>query len=591
MLPFLDLKGYARTDLPQDLLSAVVLAFLSIPQGIAYALVAGLPPAAGLYAGAIPAIIGGFMRSSRHVITGPSNAISLIVGSTVAAHAGADPSEVAIVLAIIVGVVQVAGGVLKLNSIVDYISGPVVLGYITGAATLIFVGQLPSATHTLAENGNIGHRIFSWMEGVHAAHMPSVVFTLGAVLVLLLLRKFAPKLPAALVLMLGGILVVYVFDLRSIGIELVADKSPIPPGLPPLTLPNLSLAPELVPAALACAVLSLVESTSVARSIALKSGQHIHTAAEFTGQGIANISAAFCGAYPTSGSLARSALNFQLGTPSRIGGALSGLVVLLVVAFMAKVVDLTPIAALSGLLFVLVFDLIDIRRIRKMIVATKSDAMAFFVTLLGTWFFSLDEAIYLGVFISLVMFLRRSRLLRVREMVSTEDIGFRDLPIATEPPERACPTIRMIHIEGPFFFAAAAELHTAMQEILLSKTLKVVVLRMRRVVGMDATAASALITMGESMRASGRHLILSGVNRPDQGILERLDALSVIDVQNIFPSSGDWLSAHTKALKRALELVDKEHGCDASCPIRERVRARMSSTPQPTLPATSKVPT
>lgn len=315
-LPFLDLRSYRFSSLRNDLLASVTVTFLDIPQGVAYAMIAGLPPAMGLYAAAIPAIVGALFRSSRHVVTGPTNALSVLVGSAVATQltpGGASPVEVALTLAFLVGMIQLLAGMLRLDAMADYISHPVMLGYITGAAVLVAIGQLANITGTKGGSGNLPTMVNSWLTHLPQTRLLTVAFAVATLLTVVTLRRIDRRIPASIIAMVLSIIVSEVFAGHARGLRLVADLAPIPAGLPPLTVPQLDYWTVLLPAAVASAVLSLVESSSVARTLAARSGQHLDMTAEFTGQGAANIAAAFFGGYPVSGSLGRSMLNYQAG--------------------------------------------------------------------------------------------------------------------------------------------------------------------------------------------------------------------------------------------------------------------------------------
>ena len=338
-----------------DLTAALTVTFLGIPQGLAYALIADLPPIVGLYAATLPATVGSLFRSSRHVISGPTNALSLLVGGvvgTLAATHGASPTEVAVALAFAVGIFQLAAGTLKLGSIVDYISLPVVLGYITGAGVLIGVGQLGNLTRTAAERGHILHRLGTWGAGLGEVHGPTLWTGLASLAVVLAARKIDRRLPGALLAIVVTTLASFFLDLSGLGVPIVADLSVVKAALPPLTIPDLSLLPALLPVAGAATVLSLVESTAVARAIAGSTGDRLDSSREFTGQGLANLSAAFVGGYPVSGSLSRSSLNWKAGAQTRWAGAFSGALVLLLLLVAGPAVNLVPLAGLAGLLFV-----------------------------------------------------------------------------------------------------------------------------------------------------------------------------------------------------------------------------------------------
>ena len=255
-LSFLDLRTYQLSSLHKDFQASATVTFLDIPQGVAYAMIAGLPPAMGLYAAAIPAIVGALFRSSRHVVTGTTNALSLLVGSAVAAETaryGAPPMVVGVTLAFFVGVMQILAGLLRLDALADYISQPVVRGYISGAAILIAAGQLRNVTGTHGASGNLSEILLAWTNDLTHTNPFAVALAFGTLIVVVAFRRLNNRIPGSIIAMIVSIAVSQVFHLHDHGLQLVADLTPIPAGLPPLTTPQLVLWPSLSAAALACA--------------------------------------------------------------------------------------------------------------------------------------------------------------------------------------------------------------------------------------------------------------------------------------------------------------------------------------------------
>jgi SulP family sulfate permease len=570
-LSFLDLRDYRLSSLRRDFLASLTVTFLDIPQCVAYAMIAGLPPEAGLYAAAVPAVVGALFRSSQQVVTGPTNALSLLVGSAVAAEVargGVSPVEVGITLAFMVGALQFLAGLLRLDTLADYISHPVVRGYLTGAAILIAVGQLPNITSTQGASGNLLHMLAAWVKDLSHLNPLAVTFALGTTGVVLGLRRLAPRLPGALIAMLMSIAVVSLFPLHEHGLRLVTDLTPIPAGLPPFTIPHFAHWTTLAPAAIACAVLSLVESSSVARSLAARTGQQLDLSAEFAGQGLANLAAAFSGAYPVSGSIGRSALNLQSGAESRLAAAFCGVSMLAVLLFFGPIVGRTPIASLAGMLLVLAHDLIDYERIRITLHGTKSDRAAFVATAIGAWLLPLDQAIYLGVGISLVLFLRRARLLTIREMVIGPEGRFREADFEVGEMGKPCTAIRIMNLAGPLFFAVAGELEAAIDSLARDPTLRVLILRLRQAHDIDITTATVLEVGARKFTSRGKTLILLGLRRPALALLEETGVVKWVGRENIFPARAGWFTAMEAALRRALELTG-EHSCGKQCPLEE----------------------
>lgn len=580
-LPFTELADYSRQDLGPDLVAAATMTFLAVPQGIAYAMIAGLPPVMGLYAAAVPAIVGGLFRSSRHVITGPTNALSLLVGTAGAAAAGLDPVPTALLLAFLVGAIQLSAGVLRLGVLVDYISIPVVLGYITGAGVLIGVGQLHHLTETRGASGTIFDKLWIWATHLDGANGWAVGVGVTTAVGIVLLRKLDRRIPGPMLMLALLTAASWVLEGGDrYGLTRIADLSPVPAGLPPLALPmregqwawSFADWATILPIAIAATVLSLVESSAVARSISARSGQRLDLSVEFTGQGLANLAAAFFGGYATSGSLSRSALNHRVGARTRLSGVMNGLLMLVVLLALGPLVNHTPIASLAGLLLIVAYDLVDVPRIRAIVLGRRSDAAAFVATVLATWILRLDYAIYVGVAVSLFLFLRSARLLTMHHLVF-DDAG-RPLELRASDPlriERQCKSIRMLQVEGQLFFGAAGELTQALDEIIAEPGVKVVWLRLRRAFGMDITAAQAIANAAERLQKEGRHLILVGVRAPARGVLERTGLDEAIGKDRIFYKTDTWFEASDRGLAHALELVGDAE-CAPECPIKAHLQ-------------------
>lgn len=559
-VPFLDLRGYAGADLRADLLASVTVIFMAVPQGMAYAMIAGLPPAMGLYAAALPAVIGSLLRSSPHVVAGPTNALSLLVGGALAVELGVDRMTVAVTLAVLVGLMQVGAGLMGLAAIVDFISAPVVLGYITGAGMLIGMGQLHHLTATPGAGGPVFHRLEVWAGGLAEANLVAVLMGLGTAALILVARWTRRGWPGALIAMGLATAVSWFWDLPAgYGVERVGDLSPVPVGLPPLTRPNVELTFALLPVAVAATVLSLVESNAVARAIAARTGQRIDSATEFFGQGMANLAAGFTGGYPVSGSLTRSVLNERAGARTRMAGALTGLMMTAVLLVLGPVVNETPVAALAGLLLVVAYDLIDRVRIRETLRAGWTDRITFIVTLIGTWALPLDRAIYLGVGISLVLFLRQARLLTIRELSLDTGGRLREVGLRSEDETEVfrVPGARILQVEGRLFFGAEGDLRRAIDEAAGDDAVRVLVLHLKCTQGMDVTIARTLKEASAQMAGQGKRLLLEGVSDRTLGVLDRTGALKAIGREYVFGPRRPWFHSLGEAIARAQAVLDR----------------------------------
>ena len=570
-------EEWRSASVRDEVIAALTVTLMSVPQGVAYALIAGLPPAMGLYAGAIPATLGSLLRSSRHVVSGPTNALSLLVGTSVAAQFD-DPVVAATTLALMVGGLQLLAAGLRLGAIVDYVSAAVVTGYITGAGILIGAGQLKNVTGTTQDRGDLFTQLSSWAAGLGDTHGPTLALGLSTAVVILISRRWLGRSVAAMGTIAVGMVVAYVLDLGSQGVMLVRDLASVPQGLPPFTPPDATLVGRLMPVALAGVLLSLVESTSVARSIAGRSGQRLHLGLEFFGMGVANVAAGLFGGFPVSGSLSRSALNEQAGARTRFAGAATGVLMIAVLLGLGPIVDLMPIASLAGLLVVVAVDLVDVRRIRRLLRATMADRLAFLGTLVGTWVLPLDQAIAVGVGINIVLFLRQSQVLLVRELQVDEDLRLREVdPDDDEVPDtvRRCRAIRVLHLEGPLFFGAAGALEDALSYATADRDVKVVVVRMKRAHGLDFTTLEVFAAAHRRLASQGRTLLMVGLRANMMRTLHRSGLADTFGEDHVYPTQPGWFVAMNEALTYALEQVGEGHDC-ADCPVQRYVRHRAS---------------
>lgn len=569
-IPLPPIQAYDRADLSSDLIAAAAVGFLAVPQGLAYATIAGLPPAMGLYATAIPTIIGSLFRSSRHVVTGPTNAVSLLVGAAIAGTSD-DPATVAITLAFMVGILQAVAGMLRLGSLVSYISSPVVLGYITGAGILIGIGQLYNLVGTSGDRGKIWVTVGGWLQTLGDTNPVALTVSIVTVLVVIALRiiskRVGRKIPAEIVVMIGGIVITVVAGLEAMGLKVISDIQPVPAGFPPLTIPDWSLMLGLIPSAVAVTVLSLVESSSVARSIAASTGDRLDGNTEFFGQGVSNVAAAFFGGYPISGSLSRSALNEKAGAKTRVAAMMSGTAMIVVLLFLGPVLNHTPVACLAGLLLIVAYDLVNVPRIRATLNTSWRDAIAFVVTVIGTWALSLDQAIYLGVGLSIVLFLQQARLLTISELAVDAEGRLREVrPDVGVDPTRSCSHVKILHIEGQLFFGAAVELQQALDAVVRDREIQVLVVRLKRAKNLDITAANVFAATNALLRAKDRYLVLAGVTPAAMEILERSGVAEQIGSEHIFPTRKRWFEALDAARKHALEIAGQS--CK-TCPFRD----------------------
>ncbi len=455
-------RAYRRDHVWPDILSGLTVATVLLPQAIAYALIAELPPQMGLYAAIVAAVVGALWGSSSHLHTGPTNAASLLVLSSLAIVATPGSPEfiaAAGLMAVMVGVARLAMGLARMGVLVNFVSVSVVIGFTAGAGVLISANQLryllrlniPASTEFYQTVADVLRRL-------PEAHWPSLGVAIGAVAVIVLAQYFRPKWPAVLLAMVAASIGVVVFNLDGPGGVSVLGE--LPRGLPPLArLPlfDLQLIGRVSTGALAVSAIGLVEAMSIARAIAAHSGQRLDNNQEFVGQGLANIAAGFFSGYTCSGSFTRSAVLYTSGARTSLAAAFSGLWVLLAVLLFAPLAAYLPRAVLAGVLIVTAYNMIEWRQIRIILRASRGDSLIMLATFLATLFLPLEFAVLAGVLVSLVRYIARTSMPGVHSVVPDDE--FRHL--LHQPQKPACPQLAVVSIQGALYFGAAHHVEEA----------------------------------------------------------------------------------------------------------------------------------
>ncbi len=521
--PLHHLRGYQRADLLPDLLAGLTVAVVLLPQAIAYALIAELPPQTGLYAAIVAAIVGSLWGSSRHLHTGPTNAASLLVLSTLLAVASPGTPQylaAAGLMAVMVGVARLLMGVAHLGVLVNFVSDSVIIGFTAGAGVLISANQLRHFLRMeLASELSFVETLAQTARHLPEAHLPSLLLAAGTTLAMVLLKRFRPTWPNALIGMALASLAVGFFDLHEQGVQVLGE---LPRSLPPLAKPpllDLQLIGRISTGALAVSAIGLVEALSIARSIAAQTGQHLDSNQEFVGQGMANLAAGFLSGYTCSGSFTRSAVNYTAGARTPLAGVFSGLFVLGAVLVFAPLAVYLPRAALAGVLIVTAYNMIDRDEMRRIWRGSAGDSAIMTATMLATLFLQLEFAVLAGMIVSFARFILRTSMPNVYPVVP--DASFQHFVSQQDLPY--CPQLGIMTMEGPLYFGAAHHVEEAIranQEKHPEQAF--LLLRMHMVDHLDVSGIHMLESVVRLYRKRGGDVYLSGVRR---GVHERMAAV------------------------------------------------------------------
>ena len=548
-LPFLRWARTAdRESLRADAIAGLTGAAIVLPQGVAFAAIAGMPPEYGLYTSMVPAVIAALFGSSWHLVSGPTTAASVIMFASLSGIATPGSEEyvtLAITLAFMVGVLQLIMGVVRLGALVNFISHSVVVGFTAGAACLIaakqardFLGiKIPEGAHLLESLE------FLWVNWKDLHPLVTLVAIITLLAGIVAQRRFGGM--SMIVAMIAGSIAAALFNLafgeQFSGIHMVGA---LPQQLPPLSLPDFSLAVfrELSPLALAMTLFALTEAVSIARSISLKSGQPIDGNQEFIGQGLSNICGSFFSAYVATGSFNRSGANYDSGARSPLAAAMAGVLLVVLVLLVAPLTAYLPKAAVAGLLFLVAWRLINFGQIKKILRADSNEAVILGIVFFGTVFFSIEFAILAGVILSLMIFLRKTSRPRLSPRVPDPNSKTRKFIYGQFLPE--CPQLKILRLDDSLYFGSVAHVgellrryreHYPDQKYLLLLT--------KGISQVDVAGAELLVSEARERRANGGDLYMYRLRDTAAKAFKRGGYAEEIGEANIFEGKLDAISS------------------------------------------------
>jgi SulP family sulfate permease len=565
------LRGYRAQDARADLVAGLSVAAVALPQAIAYALVAGIPPQYGLYTAIVMTAVGAIFDSSRQLINGPTNAISIAVFSVIATiDAPEQRLGAAILLAFLVGSIQLGIVFLRLGDLTRYISHSVIVGFTLGAGSLLVLDQLKNLLGIPAAGSAEDHFLvrfaltFAQGQAPHAATSAVGLGTIALVLALrwLKTRLRTPLFPELLAVVGGMAVLVDILDLDQQGVKVIGE---VPAQLPAFMPPSFDLATirELGSGALAIALLGLLEAISMAKAIAARTGQRLDMNQQCLSEALANLAGSFFQCFPGSGSLTRSAINQQAGAVSQWSGVVSALAVAVTMLLLADYARFIPRAALAGVLIVAAYNLVDKRALGYHLRATRFDAAIVGVTALAAVAISIEFCVLVGVFMSFMLAVPRAGRMLLTQFMLSKDGGVHE----RLPEEFVCDRVLIFGLEGEMFFGATAALeqHLARIEAEITPHTQVLVLRLKRALNPDAVGMTLLEGFLERARARGVRVLLCGVRAHMFEIIGRT-GLAERHHEQIFLEQQVRQTSTLLAIRHAYEILAEP--C-AMCPRRD----------------------
>lgn len=456
------LRWWPRVDrgtVRADALAGVIGAIVVLPQGVAFATLAGMPPQYGLYAAIVPAIIAALFGSSWHLVSGPTNVISIFVFASISSLAiPGSPEYIKLVLTLtlLTGLFQLAMGLARMGALVNFISHTVVVSFTAGAACLIFAAQVENFFGVDIPRG--ASFTDTWYYFALAADAINPYVTAVGVVTLITAiasRRFFPRFPYMITAMLAGTACALALDtIFGNATTEITTVGAIPGSLPGLSRPDLSAdtLKKTLPVAFAVTILALTEAVSIARAIAVKSGQRIDGNQEFIGQGLSNVLGSFFSAYASSGSFNRSGLNYEAGARTPLAAILAAVFLIAILLLVAPLVAYLPLAVMAAILFMVAYSLIDAHYIRAVLRTSRQETVVMALTFSAALFADLEFAIYAGVLMSVMLYLTRTSrplLLDVKPDPAPDSYHF-----TADSGLPDCPQLKMVRVNGSLFFGA-----------------------------------------------------------------------------------------------------------------------------------------
>ncbi len=558
IFPFLAwFRLITKSSLKADFFAGLTGAVIVLPQGIAFATIAGLPPEYGLYTAMVTPIVAALFGSSRHLVSGPTTAISIVIFSSVSHHAGVGTPEfitLALTMTFLAGVYQLAFGIARLGALVNFVSHTVVIGFTAGAAILIATSQIKHITAlTIPKGESFMHVWVDVFQGLPDINLYVLFIALTTLITAIVSKKLAPHLPNLLIGMVVGSVLALFLKSYTDGITLVGE---IPAHLPPLSSPDFSLQTikMLAPEAFAVALLGLIEAVSISRAVATKSNQRIDANQEFIGQGMSNIIGSFFSSYAGSGSFTRSGINYEAGAKTPLSAIFAAILLMLIVLLIAPLTAYLPIAAMGGIILLVAYNLIDFHHIKQTLSFSKSETAILLTTFFSTLFLELEFAIYLGVLLSLVLFLAKTSTpgIPTLSIDASEDGKERKLINIQKKPLKQCPQLKIIRIDMSIYFGSINHIQKRIATIVDSERIYNILIVASGINFIDLAGAEALVAENNRLKHENGGLYFVGMKSSVYEFAARSCFIQKIGNDHFFDNKRQAINAIYKRLDKSI---------------------------------------
>lgn len=535
------LNTYSKQDFRSDLAAGLTVGVMLIPQGMAYAMIAGLPPIYGLYASTLPLIIYALMGTSRQLAVGPVAMVSLLTaaGIGVLAEGGTDAYiSLAVMLALMVGAIQFLLGVFRLGFLVNFLSHPVISGFTSAAALIIGLSQLKHLLGVeIARTHHVHEILIQAIEKASAINWLTFAVGIGGIVLILAVKRWSKAIPGSLLAVLFGILAVWLLGLNQQGVKIVGD---IPSGLPSFTMPAFSWSTiqSLLPVALAISLVSFMESIAVAKAIQAKHKSYkVIPNKELIALGLANIGGSFFQSYPVTGGFSRTAVNDQAGANTGMASIVSAVLIILTLLFLTPLFYYLPKAILASVIMVAVFGLIDYKEAFYLWKTDRSDFWMLIITFIATLGLGIEQGIGIGVILSLAMIIFETTRPHIAQLGKVPGTHFYRNKERFEQVEIR-EDLLIVRFDARLYFANLNFFRDRLQEWIIAKgnTLRAVIINADSMNSLDSSALHFLKEFSEDLQGNKQVLLFSGVKGPVRDNLTKAGLIERIGTNHFFMS-------------------------------------------------------
>lgn len=564
------LRGYSTSMFRRDFFAGITVAAVAVPQAIAYAKIFGMPAEMGLYTAIVMTTVGAMLDSSRQLINGPTNAISIAMLSALASIDGDERRRsAAMLMALMVGLIQTAISLGRFGDLSRFISKAVIVGFTLGASILLLMDQLKNLFGLQVATDPHDHFLVRFWKTISASdgiHTPTLCVALTTLAIALAIRwinrRFSVWLPEFLIALVAVSVGLYWID-PSGGSNIKLTES-VPRKLPWFSLPvwDLTMVRELSGSALAIAFLGVLEAMAMAKSIAAKTGEKLDMNQQCLSEGLANTVGSFFNCFPGSGSLTRTYINHSSGAATQWSGVISAAGVAATILLFAPFASYIPRPALAAILVLTAFRMTEVAALKYIVKATRFDAWILAITALSAILVSVEFCILIGVALSFALYIPKAAKISLTELAVTTDRVIRE--VQSDDPR--CSLVRIYNLEGELFFGSSPDFENLIESIQqqVEPSWKVIILRLKRARNPDSVCMQILEQFIRRMHAQGVTVMLSGVDQEILQVLANVGILELIGASNVFREESEIWASTIQALKAAYALLGS-HRCK-HCP-------------------------